>query len=412
MNRLPLIASLLSAAALAQAPAAPATPATQDVEAVGEAAIMDGNRALARDRAIEDALRKAVEQACGTMVVASSETRDFKLVSDRILTQAKGYVSKYDVLSTKEDAGVLQVRIAAKVGTDKLATDLEAIGLTLARKGMPRVAILIAEQRIDEEKPAAWWGAQDGKAAAAGAMKIDQRLVENAVLAEWTPAGFTFVDTEALAGKVRAAGIVTTSPSQEQIREIGDLSEADVVIFGTAVATKQQDQKNLLQGMSQGAETVSGVTCTATISARAFNADSAEVLTAAEATSPAFNQGALSCGRDALVKAAGEFQAKLQKGLIAAWNRQLGGSARVRLRLSGIDSLKTLSTFKQLVQSTIRGVQQVDQKSFSKGKADLDVRLQGTVDAFAQELESKKIGKKRISVISMTASVVEAQLSQ
>jgi hypothetical protein len=51
---------------------APAWAATQDAEVEGVAAVVKDDVATARDRAIDDAKRKAVEQIAGTQV--SSET--------------------------------------------------------------------------------------------------------------------------------------------------------------------------------------------------------------------------------------------------------------------------------------------------------------------------------------------------
>lgn len=377
------------------------------VEATGEAAV-EKNRPLARDRAIEDALRRAVEQVCGTLVMSASEVKNSQLVSDKILTQAKGYVAGYDVLSEKEEKGVLRITVRAKVGTDKLTNDLAAIGLTLARKGMPRLAVLIAEQRIDEVKPAAWWGQQaDSKGAAAGAMKLDQRLVENALIDAWTRAGFTFVDMEALGGKVRAAGIVTTNLSSEQVREIGNLSDADVVIVGTAVATKQKDVAALV-GDKQG--DTQQVTCAATISARALNADSAEILATADASKNTFHLDALTCGREALLAASKEFAVTLQTRIMEKWGKELGGTGRVRLKVKGLDSLGTLNDLKALMLAKVRGVKGVDQKRFEKGSADLDVRLEGPADALATALESKPVRKLIINVVSVTANTIDIEL--
>jgi|CXWL01.1.fsa_nt_gi hypothetical protein len=376
------------------------------VEATGEAAV-EKNRPLARDRAIEDALRRAVEQVCGTLVMSSSEVKNSQLVHDKILTQAKGYVAGYDVLSEKEEKGVLRITVRAKVGTDKLSNDLATIGLTLVRKGMPRLAVLIAEQRIDEVKPAAWWG-QGGDNKAASAMKLDQRLVENALIDAWNKVGFSFVDMEALSGKVKAAGVVSTTLTADQVREIGNLTDADVIIVGTAVATKQRDVAELV-GDKQG--DTKQVTCAATISARALNADSGEILATADASKNTFHLDALTCGREALLAASKDFAASLQAKIMEKWGKELGGTGRVRLRVKGLDSLGTLNELKALMLSKVRGVKGIDQKRFDKGSADLDVRLEGPADALASALEAKPVRKLIINVVSVTANTIDIELA-
>jgi hypothetical protein len=55
------------------------------VLAEGQAAIIAGNTVIARDKAIDDALRKAVEQTVGAVVSSGTMSENFKVVHDRIL---------------------------------------------------------------------------------------------------------------------------------------------------------------------------------------------------------------------------------------------------------------------------------------------------------------------------------------
>jgi len=399
------LAVVISLAALAARAAEPVV-----VEATGEAAVTGGSKQLARDRATEDALRRAVEQAAGTLVASETEVRSSQLVRDRILTRASGYVQSYDLLGTQESAGAVQVRVRARVVRDKLAGDLAAIGLTLARKGMPRVALLVAEQRIDEVKPAAWWGNQAGRGAAAGGLKVDQRIAENTLVSEWQPAGFTFVDMEALAGRVKVAGVVTADLNAEQVREIRDLSGCDVVIHGSAVATKEHDVAGVAERISGILAKVTGATCTATISVRAYGADNGEILAASEATARSYDKSPLACGRDATSKATKEMAADLQKKILATWSKQLDQGARVTLHVKGVETLGQLNALVAAIQEGVRGARSVQQRRFQGGEAELEALVVGATQAFAAELEEKAVKGKRIEVTGLTANTVELRL--
>ena len=61
--------------------------------------------------------------------------------------------------------------------------------------GSPRIAVLIAEQAVNATKATGWWQG--------GGNVADLRVVENAFIARREKSGFTFVDPEVLAGKVR-----------------------------------------------------------------------------------------------------------------------------------------------------------------------------------------------------------------
>jgi hypothetical protein len=133
MRHSPSLPTLALAAAVLALPAGRAAAEPAAVEATGEAAIT-GNRSLARERAVEDALRNAVAQAAATLVSGEARGHDAQLVSDRILTGASGYVQSHEVLETRQDGRAIRVRVRAVVGLDRLAGDLAAIGLTLASR--------------------------------------------------------------------------------------------------------------------------------------------------------------------------------------------------------------------------------------------------------------------------------------
>jgi hypothetical protein len=108
----------LAASAGAQEPA---------FEALGQAPIVAGDRVRARERAFDEALRQAVEQATATVLEPSelvARASDLKL---RIYPKAKSYVTTYRILDEGEQPpGTFQVHLSAAVATGRLAHDLSA----------------------------------------------------------------------------------------------------------------------------------------------------------------------------------------------------------------------------------------------------------------------------------------------
>ena len=54
----------------------------QQIESEGVAVIRQGNVGVARDQSLEDALRKAVEQAVGTFIESESRVENFRLLAE------------------------------------------------------------------------------------------------------------------------------------------------------------------------------------------------------------------------------------------------------------------------------------------------------------------------------------------
>ncbi len=83
----------------------------------------------AREEAINQATRLAVEQAMGVYVLSETLTENMALVSDKILTQSSGYVSGYKVVGESQANGLYTVKIQATVSVEPLVDQLAALGL-------------------------------------------------------------------------------------------------------------------------------------------------------------------------------------------------------------------------------------------------------------------------------------------
>jgi Flagellar assembly protein T, N-terminal domain len=110
--------STLSAVAAAQEPS---------FEALGQAPIVQGDRVRARERALDEAMRQAVEQATATVLQPAelvARSSDLRL---RIYPKARQYVTTYHILDEGEQSsGTFQVHLSAQVATARLARDLAA----------------------------------------------------------------------------------------------------------------------------------------------------------------------------------------------------------------------------------------------------------------------------------------------
>ncbi len=110
------------------------------VQAIGQAPAELLN---ARQAAVEDALRRAVEAGGGVELASASETRDFVLASDVIYTKTAGYVQRYEVLQENPDQdGLYTVRVEAIISKGDINADLIAFKALLRRKGHPRLMVV------------------------------------------------------------------------------------------------------------------------------------------------------------------------------------------------------------------------------------------------------------------------------
>ena len=138
-----VVTALAAGAAAQEAPGSTPPPETETVTVTGQSA-MPGE--IARDEAIRDALRNAVEQAAGLFIQSQTKTENYQLVHDVILSRARGFVKKFTILNEKRnDEGVYIVNIKAEVVTKAVADDWLSMRALLIQKGMPRMMVHVVE---------------------------------------------------------------------------------------------------------------------------------------------------------------------------------------------------------------------------------------------------------------------------
>ena len=371
--------------------------------AQGQAAILNGDKPAAREKAIEDALRHAVEMAVGTRVSSTSETQDFQTRMDQVMTHSTGFVKKYEIVKEGVDGEVVQVTIRAFISSVELDKDLEAMGMLMARKNMPRTMVLIAEQNIGMATPSAAW-MKDAKEKPA-VVSADLRIAENVILDSLKNGGFKqLIDPEIAEEKAVSIGGISTDITAAQARKLGSLTHAEVIIIGRVIATSRGDAP---EDLGKGWRV-----CSAILSGRAVNTDNGDILSTSETSQNAMQLDDLNCGKEAIKKAARAFTQDMVKKIGERWSKDVSGGNEVHLTVKKVGSFKQASEFRSALAQYIRGVKGVAQRSFSAGTQELDVTLTGSTDQFAEELEAKKLGKFSVKVTGTTANTVDVELGR
>jgi hypothetical protein len=344
-------------------------PAVVTVAAEGFAAIVQGNTAMARDQAINDALRRAVEQTVGTMISSDTVVENYVLLSDRIYSRSQGYVQSYQIVS-EGPAGenLYRVQVQAGVATGTLKNDLAALGILIARKNMPRVMIMVAEQNVGYHHYYYWWGLKTGEA--------DLSVTENILMEKLLEKGFNVVDhtipakTKELSNAYRIVSL-----DNNAISRIGKLYNAEVVIYGKALAK--------LAGSIMGTSMKSSQ---ADISLRVVNTDNGQEIASATHNGSAVHVNEVTAGTEAIRKTTEELSETLITQIAARWSKDVNAGALVQLIVSGCESYKTLVAFKDVLQNRVRGVNGVYQRAFDAGTATLDVETTGSAQMLADAL--------------------------
>ncbi len=98
--------------------------------------------------AVRSALRSAVEQGVGMRISSETLVKNFRAVSDKILSRTDGYARSWSILSSSGEFGLVKVRVSADVAMDSLEKDLVAQKLLYEMANKPRIMLLF-DERVD-----------------------------------------------------------------------------------------------------------------------------------------------------------------------------------------------------------------------------------------------------------------------
>lgn len=104
------------------------------VETDGTGLIINDDVASARNNAISDALRHAVEQAVATLIPGQSLEKKSQAIRDRIYARSDQYIRDYRINNEKQVQKFYVVNVRSAVFIDSIRDDLQTLGLLKAEE--------------------------------------------------------------------------------------------------------------------------------------------------------------------------------------------------------------------------------------------------------------------------------------
>ena len=153
--------------------------ASKTVTAEGVGAIVGGDLARARDEAMVDAYRRALE-AAGVDVHSRTTVENFQVLMDEITANASGYIQSLTIMDEHSDGHLYRVRIRAVVVDGDFTGDQDALAVLLGLMDHPTVTVAVGG-------PAAYAGLAEtelaGRFAAAGYHVVQPGAVPSGTVA-------------------------------------------------------------------------------------------------------------------------------------------------------------------------------------------------------------------------------------
>lgn len=353
--------------------------AGQMITADGFAAITGGNKVIARDKAVDDALRKAVEQAVGTMVSSDTMTESYKVIHDKILARTSGYVEKYKILSEGPEGDLYRVRVQAEIGNADLTSDLNSLGLLHVMVEKPKVMVIIDE-------------AIGGLYGTTGSESIGQ--AESTIIEKLINAGFNVVDADTVRANIsRDKALRILEGDNRAAAAEGLKYGAQVVITGKAFS---KNAGGKLYGTNMQS-------IQATLQARVVRTDTGKVIASKSAQGAQVHIDEMQGGALAIKEASERLSDELIDMIVKQWSGEVyGRSQEITVMITGLVSYRHLAAVKKILEKETQGVKAVHQRSFTGGIAELAIDYGGKSSNIADELANRRFTGFRLEPTNVT----------
>lgn len=356
------------------------------ITADGMAAVIGGNTVIARDKAIDDALRKAVEQAVGTVISSDTMTENYKVIHDKIIAQTAGYIERYTVVSEGSQGDVYRVTIQAEVGKANLMDDLRALGLLHALKEKPKVMVIIDEKVGGMYGTTGWEGV--GQA-------------ESTIMEKFIAAGFNVVDPATVKANI------TRDKALRMLEGDAAASAAEGLKYGAQIVITGKAFAKNAGGTLYGTKMQS---LQATLQARVVRTDTAKVISSRSATGAQVHIDELQGGALAIKEAGEKLADDLMQDIIKQWSGEVyGRSQEITVMISGLTSYNHLAAIKKFLEKETQGVKAVHQRSFTGGVAELSLDYGGKSGNIADELANRRFPGFRLEPTNVTPNRIDVK---
>jgi len=317
--------------------------------------------ASARDQAIDDALRKAVEQAIGTYISSETQVANFQLISDNIYSRTRGYVSGYTVIDEEESENLYRVTIRAIVKTDNIENDLAAIGLLLEEQGRPRVMVIVKELGNATQL--------SDVSSLMGSMMFETMILDN-----FRQQGFPVVDAATLAEIIAQDQLKLILEGDDQTAALlGIEAGAEIVIAGTALHTATS---RIIAGTSREIHEYQ-------VSCRAINTRTGSLLAGSAITvAMPFSES------QARSRAADSTSCELVSSILEDWIQDENTTVIVAVNAD----FSRVQNLRSELRSKIRGVLDVVTRDFIGSRATIEVISETSTAEVVDEMTSDSFG--------------------
>lgn len=313
------------------------------VTAKGISFFEPGRELIARDKAIDEAKRAALEQAIGATVESSTTVENFTVIKDQIMSRTAGYLKNIKIIEEKKtDMGTIEVKIEADIETSAMLEDLDRFKKVLSWQKNPRISIVIDQDADKSFLPAAQ---------------------KSAAL---------------LTDKLKQGGFTVYKHSKGQESQMGLL-----VGLSLELSSKQSSYQNIDLSVNE-----------ISLSANIYRPDDGEILGTSTAVKSLPGENRLKVLDEGAKYCIDSIWSDLRNKLIKVWEKELYGERDINLIIKKIPSHARALEISNIFKSDVSGMIDASMANFKDGTAEFNIKYKGWPEHLLNEIQMSYFKKK------------------
>ncbi len=331
-------------------------------------AMINNNTAKARVMAIDDAIKKSVEQGVAALVSSEDIAFNLETIKDGIYSNATEYIQHYRVVSEKTTGNIYQITLDAVIIKSLLGDDLSALGLVSLPEQLPSLLLMVVEKNEIEKRDTFWWKKGRGK--------TGPTETENILKEIFSSRGFEVVSHGTAPEIKTSPGYNNEQLDTIQLLAFGEMFNADVILYGH-VLTRVED----LKADAQATSTVTK------ISLLAIDREREETIGETANEEWATEDEIKRAGERSLFTALNEASIDVMTKIASFAGKEESEKLRtIEMTISGVTSYTAFVKFKDIIEKNISAIKEIAQRGIGGGKATLDIKIDDTAQHLADKL--------------------------
>ncbi len=295
-----------------------------------------GREMIAREKALDQAKRAAIEKAIGTLVESKSAVENFQLIREQILTRSSGYLKNIQIVNEqKTDLGTYEVVIKADVGYSAITSDFDRFEKLLSWQKNPRCSIII-EPGID-------------KSYLPTALKTANLLTE----------------------KLKSSGLKVFKHTTTNEMRVGFL--VGLILDLSSTKSEYQNMQITLNEVS--------------LSANIYRPGNDEILATSSAVKSLPGENRLNILDKGVTYCVDSIWEDLRKQLIKLWEKELYNEREITLVANNLPSLARAQEISAIFESDVSGMVSVSLIHFTSNSAEYSLKYRGWPEHFLNEIQ-------------------------